>query len=71
MIEKLEPYLVEFDKTSQIIQKIYLLDCGVRKKEQQPVIVITYNKYIFLLNDSFCFGWQINRDTFLQFKNKG
>lgn len=29
MIEELELYLIQFDKTGQIILKIYLLDCEV------------------------------------------
>ena len=50
-MEKLEPYLVEFDKTGQIIPKIYPLDCEVGGDKRQPVIIITHDECTFLSND--------------------
>lgn len=56
MIEELEPYLVKFDKTCQIIPKIYLLNYEIEEDKWKPVIVITHDKCIFLSNDNSCFG---------------
>lgn len=51
MTNKLELYLIKFDKTNEIILKIYSLDCKVRRDKYQHIIVITHDKYIFLSND--------------------
>lgn len=70
-IKELEPYLVEFDKTGQMILKVYPSDCEVRGDKRQPIIVIIYDKCTFSFNDGPCFRWQKDGDTFLQPKNKG
>ena len=56
VMEKLEPYLMELDKTGEMIPKIYSLDCKVEGDKRQPVIVITHDECIFSSNDSPCFG---------------
>lgn len=71
VMEELELYFVKFDKTSQMILKIYLSDCEVGRDKRRLVIVMTNHEYTFLSNDGPCFGWQKDRDTFLQHKSKG
>lgn len=70
VMKELEPYLVEFDKTGQMIPKVYPSDCKVRGDKRRPVIVITHDECTFLSNDGPCFGWQNNGDTFLRSKSK-
>lgn len=65
VMKELEPYLVEFDKTGQMIPKIYSSDCEFGGDKQRPVIIITHDECIFLSNDSPCFRWHKDRDTFL------
>lgn len=57
MIEKLKLYFVKFDKIGQIILKIYFSNYKVRKDKCWPVIIIIYNKHIFLSNDNLQFNW--------------
>lgn len=45
--EKLELYFMEFDKTSQMILKIYLSNCKMRENKHKLVIIITNNEYTF------------------------
>lgn len=70
MIKEQESYFVEYNKINGIISKIYPLNCEVRKNKNQLVIVFIYDKYTFLSNDGLCFGWQKDRDIFLQSKSK-
>lgn len=50
-----------FEDDSIIKTKNYLLDCKVEGEKRQSIIVITYDKYMFLLNDGICKAWtQIN-----------
>lgn len=37
--------------------KNYLLDCKVGNQKRQSIIIITYDKDMFLLNDSICKAW--------------
>lgn len=37
--------------------KNYLLDCKVGDQKRQSIIVITYDKDMFLLNDGICKTW--------------
>lgn len=69
-MKKLELYLVEFNKIGQIISKIHLSGCEIGKDKRQLVIIIIQNKYIFLSNNGFWFGWQKDRDIFLYPKSK-
>lgn len=71
VMEELEPYLVEFDKTGQMIPKIYPSDCEVGGDKRRPVIVITHDECTFSSNDGPRFGWQKDGDTFLRPKSKG
>lgn len=69
-MEELEPYLVEFDKTGQIIPKIYLLNFEIGGDKHQPVIVIIHDKCTFSFNDGPQLRWQKNGDIFLCPKSK-
>lgn len=46
-----------FEDDSIIKTKNYLLDCKVGGEKRQSIIVITYDKYMFLLNDGICKAW--------------
>lgn len=50
--EKNQSYILwNLIKFSQIIPKVYLLDCEVWGNKWQPVIVITYDEYRFSSNN--------------------
>ena len=70
VIEKLEPYLMEFDKTGQMIPKIYSSDCKIGEDKHQSVIVIIHDECTFSINDGPQFGWQKDGNTFLRSKIK-
>lgn len=64
-IKKLKPYLVKFNKDNTMKSKIYRLDYIVEDEDCRSIMIITYNKYIFLANDSI-FKAEIRvEDTFL------
>ena len=42
-MEKLKPYMVEFDENGAIKPKIYLSDCAVKEENRRPIIIITHN----------------------------
>lgn len=50
-IKDLELYLVEFEENKSMKTKNYLDDCTVREDVHYPVIVITYNKCTFSINN--------------------
>lgn len=50
-MKELKPYLVEFDKTGEMMPKIYPLNYEVGGDRRQPVIVIIYDECNFLSND--------------------
>lgn len=70
VIEELELYLVEFDKTGQMIPKIYPSDCKVGANKRQPIIIITHDQCTFSSNKGSRFRWQKDGDTFLRPKSK-
>lgn len=51
-LEALSPYLVEFQVDSSIEEKAYPLDCIVNDPNKRPVMLITHNESIFLINDN-------------------
>lgn len=53
-IKKLESYLVNFNKDVIIKNKTYLSNCIIKKKNCWLIIMIIYNKNIFLTNNSIC-----------------
>ena len=55
IIKKLGLYFIEFNKINEIIPKIYPTDCKIRRDQHWPIIVIIYNKCIFLSNDGSYF----------------
>ncbi len=64
-IEKLKPYIVEFDKDGVIKPKVYALDCIVGGNNQWPIIVITHDKYTFFANNEIQKAWARKDNTFL------
>lgn len=50
-IEKLKLYIVKFNKNNGIKIKNYLVNCVVKDKKYCLIIIITYDKYIFSIND--------------------
>lgn len=64
MMDELKPYVVEFNEDDTIKDKEY-------PKIWQPIIGITYNKYIFSTNNSICKAWTQIGDIFLQPKKRG
>lgn len=50
-IKNLELYLIEFKEEKLVKTKEYLNDGVVERNKYYFVIVITYNKYIFFIND--------------------
>lgn len=52
IMKKLEPYLVKFKEDSIIKAKNYLSDCKIVGNKRWPIIVITYDEYMFLSNNS-------------------
>lgn len=47
-LKKLKPYLVDFNKDNTMKKKDYLANCTISDSDCQPVIMIIYDKYIFL-----------------------
>lgn len=61
---------MKFNKTDQIILKVYLFDCKVLRDKQRFVIVITHDEYLFSSNDGPCFGRQKDGNIFFPPKSK-
>ena len=70
-MKELEPYLVEFDSTGQILEKAYPHDCQVGGSQRRPTILITHDESIFSANDGKRQAWLKESDTFLRPKGKG
>ncbi len=70
-IEELKPYMVEFEEDNTIKSKAYPSDCAIGGNERWPIIVITYDKYTFSVNDGIWRSWTEKRDAFLQPKDRG
>ena len=70
-MKELEPYLVEFDSSGQILEKTYPDDCQVGGSQQRPTILITYDESIFSANDGKKRAWVKESNTFLRPKGKG
>lgn len=50
-IKELKFYIIEYYKNSLIKPEFCLFDCIVKSKNYWPIIVITYDKYIFFANN--------------------
>ena len=61
-MEKLKPYMVEFNEDGTMKPKGYLPDCAVEGENQQPIIVITHDECTFSANENFEYG--INNDGY-------
>lgn len=51
MIKNLELYLVQFKKNKSIKIPKYLNNCGMRGDKYYFIIIITYNKCMFSINN--------------------
>lgn len=56
-MEKVKLYIVGFIENDIIKKKIYLFDCVVYNFNYYPIIIITYNKYIFSINNDIWKAW--------------
>lgn len=56
-IEKLKPFLVEFNKDSNIRTKIYPSNYTFEFEDFWLIIIITYDEYIFFANDKIQKVW--------------
>lgn len=68
-MKEFKPYLVKFDENDKIKNKIYLPNCIVSGEDCQPIIIITYYKYIFFANNNIYKTWPRIRDIFLHLKS--
>lgn len=50
-IEKLKPYIVEFDKNGVMKAWKYSVNCVIGDHEHQTIIIITHDNCIFFVND--------------------
>lgn len=50
-MEKLKPYMVEFNKDGAMKAKDFPVDCIVGREERRSIIVITLDEYIFSTNN--------------------
>lgn len=48
-IKALSSYFIEFDKSRSILPKKYPKTCKVKSLNRKPIIIIIYNKIIFLI----------------------
>lgn len=69
-IMSLLPYLVKFKKDSTIIPKEYPNNCTVGGPNQQPVIMIIYDKNTFSVHDSWQNIWTLEGHKTLCLKSK-
>lgn len=51
-LETLGPYLVKFCYDGSMKEKAYLSNCTVDGPNKRPIILITYDKSTFLINNS-------------------
>lgn len=52
IIKEFELYLIEFRENNTIKVKNYFLNCKLKNDKHWLIIVYTYNKYMFWLNNS-------------------
>lgn len=51
-IKEFKQYMVEVEKNDIIKEKIYPLNYPVYNNNYYPIMIITYNKYIFFVNNN-------------------
>lgn len=56
-IEELKPYKVEFEENGIMKPKIYPANCALGGNNQQPIVVITYDKCTFSANNGIRKTW--------------
>lgn len=69
-IEELKSYIVKFFEDDVMKLKVYPSNCIVKDKNQQPIILITYDEYSFSTNDRIQKAWTQERNTFLYLKRQ-
>ncbi len=62
--------MVEFYDNNAMKPKVYPLDCVMRGKNCQPIIVITYDKCTFSANNKIQKAWTQEGNTFLRSKGQ-
>ena len=70
-IEKLKPYMVEFEEDGAMKAKTYPSDYAVRGPNERPIVVITHDKCTFSANNNIRKVWIWKRDMFLRSKSWG
>lgn len=70
-LEKLSPYLVEFNEDGSMIPKEYPCDCTVGGPDRRPYILITHDESTFSANDGRHQAWLKEGHAFLRPKSRG
>lgn len=65
IIKNLKPYMIEFEKDRIIKTKVYPDDCIIKSQNWHPVIIITHDKCIFLVNNIVRQVWTKKKDIYL------
>jgi len=71
MLDKLDPFLVQFDTEGNIIQKEYPPNCFPGSPISQPIILITHHKSTFNTHDGRRYAWHPKDMSILQPKGRG
>lgn len=50
-MEKLKLYIIEFKKDGTMKLKVYFSNYIIKGKNEQPIIIITYNECILFINN--------------------
>ena len=56
-MEEIKPYIVEFDQDGAMKPKVYFFDYAVGRQNRWFVIIITYNKCTFSVNNRVQKTW--------------
>lgn len=62
-------YFIEFLKDNIIVSKKYLSNCAVKRSKKRSIIIITYDKNIFFIDNNYKKIWTLNGQGI--FKSKG
>ncbi len=70
-LERLSPYLVEFQEDGSMVPKEYPPDCAVGGPNRRPCILITHDESTFSANDGNHQAWLMKGHAFLRPKSRG
>ena len=70
-LEELWPYIVEFDNDGTIVNKVYREGCNKGGRDQQQIILVTYDESTFSRNDGRRHAWTGPSRQFLRPKGRG